>query len=1412
VERHALVLVLLVALSFIFVPTSQSGATGLAGSAIETPGLSTLDLHGATTTAIACTSSSDCTAGGYYTDSSFAPQAYVVDEASGLWGYATPIPGLNAMNAGGSAHVAALTCPSSGNCVAGGVYSPASSTFQVFLAQEVNGVWQNAFSPLGLSALNAGNDAELTSVSCASVGNCVAGGLYRNAGTFKQGFLVEETSGAWGSAITIPGFGGAGISYVASQILAVSCPSPGNCAGAGTYDDTHGNRQAFVVNEVSDTWQSALEVPGTDTTGGLNTGGYVAVNGLSCATGGTCVVVGTYNAGSGHTEAFVDDETSGTWGTAQEAPGTAALNSHNVALNSVSCSSAGNCSAVGYYGDSTDTPHGMTLDEVGGTWQSPTLLTEPSSAGSGLFSVSCFSDGDCLAGGSYSDSTGNNYAVVASETSGTWGSETEATGLATLGSNTHSSFSQVSCGVDGTCSGVGEYVSGASTEGFVVGVAAPPIVTLYDNTSVDGLWTSSAGVELAQSFNTDASGESLGAVTIHVRNANFTNTSSSPSSTYSVYHYSSVAAHPGSLLATFVTNETTTSFEDQLITFPLSTPVALAPSTQYFIVVSGSSGGTLGWKYNHLIVTTNVSPTPTFSSLISSNSGTSWSSTISDFIMSVQGQPLTATTLSSFANVNATLGQTPQTIVAPTPSVPGTFLYTSSNPSVASVSGSQLNFVATGTTTITAQFTPQDATFFAPATATMTVTVAPAVVVGPVATTTTSTTTTTTTTTPVKKPPTTTTTPSGPSSPSSGATTTTTLPASAATTSTTTTTPSDTSTTTTLAGAGSTSTSSGDSGPPTEPYSDPVASPPSNDIFSGNDGYQVVAQLQVTPGDVASGAPFYVSASGADPGSSITVVIHSTPTTVVNGTIGTDGTFSTNGQLPSTVEPGQHLFIADAVVGGQTQEVVGAFTVDTKGDFVTIVQPAIITGFTGKNDPRIQRALRFGVALYDVKSHTHSTAAVLVAGGAVLALVGSGGLVGRTLNTSGSSSSSSSKHQHQSKVASATTKKLKALTAGDSAWGDKSTTWQTSITHHVDAFSRTYPFVVGSYSALMPRLLLDGAWIRAVLGARALVLWFVGLVLGVLTLFFHSGAPFVPSVTLLFVIVGLAIFDATAGALAWLVIALCSLVSGQIQGWADFRTLLGLGVLVATVPLLAHAIRPLRRYVADSTSERWERLIDYTLMPLFLAFAVSSMAKALDGLSGLTILSPTNIADVRWLVGGLILARLIGEDLAAHFYPERSRNVQPPKLAAPKIYVSYGSLIFKFALYLLVMDPYFGVTWTTVLAALLLAIPGVMKLYENKLPNSKILHRWLPRGFTSFVFMMVLGSFVAYEILGPNGTGGSIKTNFLWLLVPGLVFSVLEEFGREGTDWTNEWVRRVLGLGVWFLGAGIVTGGIVLFG
>ena len=172
-------------------------------------------------------------------------------------------------------------------------------------------------------------------MSCATPGNCSAGGDYYAAG--NQAFVVTQANGTWGRAEEVPGTAALNTGGGA-QVTSVSCTAPGNCSAVGSYSAA-GN-QVFVVTQTSGTWGTARKV--------LNAGGLAAVSSVSCAAPGDCSAGGYYNAAGN--QVFVVTQTSGTWGTAQEVPGTASLNTGGDAqVISVSCAAAGECSAGGYY-------------------------------------------------------------------------------------------------------------------------------------------------------------------------------------------------------------------------------------------------------------------------------------------------------------------------------------------------------------------------------------------------------------------------------------------------------------------------------------------------------------------------------------------------------------------------------------------------------------------------------------------------------------------------------------------------------------------------------------------------------------------------------------------------------------------------------------------------------------------------------------------------------------------------------------------------------------------------------------------------------------------------------------------------------------------------------------------------------
>lgn len=134
------------------------------------------------------------------------------------------------------------------------------------------------------------------------MGNCSAGGFYEDASFNNQVFVLNQTNGTWGTAQEVPGFPALDTGSPGGELTSVSCGAPGDCSAGGFYSDSSGFLQAFVVTQTGGTWGTAEEVPGT---AALNTGGLAAAESLSCSPGGNCSAGGHYTTSNLSTQAFV---------------------------------------------------------------------------------------------------------------------------------------------------------------------------------------------------------------------------------------------------------------------------------------------------------------------------------------------------------------------------------------------------------------------------------------------------------------------------------------------------------------------------------------------------------------------------------------------------------------------------------------------------------------------------------------------------------------------------------------------------------------------------------------------------------------------------------------------------------------------------------------------------------------------------------------------------------------------------------------------------------------------------------------------------------------------------------------------------------------------------------------------------
>lgn len=371
------------------------------------------------------------------------------------WGSAIAVPGLSGASSAGTE---AISCGGAGTCAAGGFFVDGTGYPQPFVADETSGTWHNAIKVPGIEAIYQ-DSARVTAVSCASAGNCAAAGIYYN-GSAQQAFVVDEKSGTWGNAIGVAGT--AILNFGSFPVTVISCATAGNCAAGGAYTDASNNTQVFVVNEKNGVWGTAIPVPGSVT---LNVGGLASLTSISCGGAGNCTAGGQYLSGSYH--AWVASSKGGVWGKAKEVPGTATLNVGGKAtVVSVSCPSAKACTAGGTF---TNASHWVQSFVASGkiastgkwVWSKAIML----SGGTGvsqLKSLSCRSATACSAGGWFSSSNGDQ-AFVANRTGGVWG---DAQPVWFLGVGHQSMVSSISCASAGNCAATGYYDH--SPDAFVV--------------------------------------------------------------------------------------------------------------------------------------------------------------------------------------------------------------------------------------------------------------------------------------------------------------------------------------------------------------------------------------------------------------------------------------------------------------------------------------------------------------------------------------------------------------------------------------------------------------------------------------------------------------------------------------------------------------------------------------------------------------------------------------------------------------------------------------------------------------------------------------------------------------------------------------------------------------------------------
>lgn len=345
---------------------SEVGGVWRGAATVALPANAVVSNQNAQLHSVACSSAGDCSAVGTYSAKASplaATEGLVVNEVAGVWQRASEVRLPSGTNVNPFVLLNQVACASAGNCSAVGSYIDNNGATHGLLVSEIANRWLAGLSMALPANASSFPDASLSSIACISAGNCVAIGTYDNAQGDVEGLTVVQSSRAWkrASALVMPSSAAPNPRVFLYGFNGISCSSVGNCSAGGQYRDSAGDYQGFLVNDVNNTWQVAneLKLPASAPQVGKN-GGVVA---LTCPSNGNCSAGAAYLDASGSYQAVVINRVNGTWLTGVKVTLPAGATSVGVdgGVYGLICKAVNQCTASGSYQRSATVYEGFTL-------------------------------------------------------------------------------------------------------------------------------------------------------------------------------------------------------------------------------------------------------------------------------------------------------------------------------------------------------------------------------------------------------------------------------------------------------------------------------------------------------------------------------------------------------------------------------------------------------------------------------------------------------------------------------------------------------------------------------------------------------------------------------------------------------------------------------------------------------------------------------------------------------------------------------------------------------------------------------------------------------------------------------------------------------------------------------------------
>jgi len=518
-----------------------------------------------------------------------------------------------------------------------------------------------------------------------------------------------------------------------------------------------------------------------------------------------------------------------------------------------------------------------------------------------------------------------------------------------------------------------------------------------------------------------------------------------------------------------------------------------------------------------------------------------------------------------------------------------------------------------------------------------------------------------------------------------------------------------------------------------------------------------------------------IAGQGADPGSTVTFEVHSTPTRIGTATVQPDGTYDVKGVLPANLPIGVHhvLVTGTSLSGGTfTQEEVFTVIAGKRIGAIGWVPPAPLAG-----DVQFVPASHRTNVLAATAGATATAAAVASGLGGGLAFGGGGGAT-----PTGGGSGGSGGSRGGGSLEAVELERFEGETR-EEGFGDKTAWWRRRGMRFVDRWSKMLPRRVSAVSPVLGRILIDGDYLRAMLGSVWIGLCLASIGLGAYASASSGWYAVPPSLGLFLVILALGVFDSTLGFLAGATFLACSLFAGHISSAPELRLSMGLTLVWFAVPLAAAALRPLRRTISRDIDAIWERIADLVVCGLFAAWVAEKMTSALSGLSGVELPLNRDVRTIVLAVLGFVAVRIVVETIVAHHFPGRLAAVRHEGRLESGRLQKLVSLLAQIAVFVFVSSAILGSSWALYVGTAVFFTPVVLGFFEERFPKSQIVAKWKPNGILTWTLIISIGVLLGELIKHTIHNDHLVEqVGFIVLPIPVLIFWTIELFEEKEKD------------------------------